>query len=583
MLIHFIRRASPVKIVLLVLTLLVSACGSSSKPEVSTGPGANEVVTPADYPGITNAVPPAPASGSRAGQVYNVYIQGPVTGDKIALTVFEPTTMVAGRTYPLVLYSHGLGNPRVKSADDNINSLISAGYGVISIDQRGHGESTGTIRVMDPDAEGQNLIAIVDWAEARLSWLAYGPSADGRDKHNLMLGSMGESYSGIMQYLLHNIDPRNRLDAIIPEIAPNDLKNALFPQNTVKFTWDAFLFTAPTVTTRSFDPYVTNEFISGLLANQASASFNDFLYYHSNQYFCDSIPVATNGGAGTVPKYAPKPGPLVHAMIFQGVRDTLFNLSEGIQNYNCLKSLGGDVRLLSFQSGHNNMQFVPDLGNRLYFPPGNEFDTSCGSIAIIDARRKFFDEHLKGITGAANTIPKDPCLSIAQGDAVTVRKIMTKDSGSETAVVVPDTTVIAGMGLDTPVSVDLGIVGGTEDTIVAGVPHLEVIVTPVTSGLGEPVVLVGLGQTHNGVPGAYDLINNQLQPLRGDGTFNIDLVGIAARLKKGDHLALLFYGMSSQFLASGSINVASPAIVPVTIKGKVWVPVLPEDGFKTVQ
>jgi ABC-2 type transport system ATP-binding protein len=59
---------------------------------------------PADFPGFTNYVPESPASGqSRPGTAYNVYIRAPGTGDKVAFTVFEPSTLEGGKTYPLVL------------------------------------------------------------------------------------------------------------------------------------------------------------------------------------------------------------------------------------------------------------------------------------------------------------------------------------------------------------------------------------------------------------------------------------------------------------------------------------------------
>jgi pimeloyl-ACP methyl ester carboxylesterase len=277
------------------LTVFLPGCGGSSTSSSAAAPARSAV--PADAPGHTNVVPPAPAAGqSRAGQIYSVYISSP-TGDTVVFTVFEPTQITGGRKYPLVLEGHGFAGTRQTSASADIKSLLDSGYGVISIDQRGHGETSGTIRVMDPDFEGRNLIAILDWAEARLGWLAYGPSTNGKDSQNLILGSMGGSYGGMYQYLIHNVDPKHRLDAMTPEIAPSDLTYSLFPNSVVKAGWDFLLFGAGNTAGNNldrlhFDPFVINFFQNALTTNQVNQEARDFFYYHSNAYFCNGRPVA---------------------------------------------------------------------------------------------------------------------------------------------------------------------------------------------------------------------------------------------------------------------------------------------------
>ncbi|HXJ42948.1 MAG TPA: hypothetical protein VNH18_26950, partial [Bryobacteraceae bacterium] len=81
-------------------------------------------------------------------------------------------------------------------------------------------------------------------------------------------------------------------------------------------------------------------------------------------------------------------------------------------------------------------------------------------------------------------------------------------------------------------------------------------------------------------PEVWDLIDNQVLPLRGSGTFDVDLVGVAARLAAGEKLALLVYGRQSLFVAPIGANVPDPAIVPVTVSGKVWVPLLPVGSYQ---
>src|SRR3546814_19131926 len=46
------------------------------------------------------------------------------------------------------------------------------------------------------------------------------------------------------------------------------------------------------------------------------------------------------------------PLPKADVLLTQGFRDTLFNFNDGLHNYECLHALGGDVRLLTHQTGH---------------------------------------------------------------------------------------------------------------------------------------------------------------------------------------------------------------------------------------
>lgn len=574
---------------------VLAGCGDSRGVDATAGSGGTvtnpppaATPPPSDFPGTTTVIPAAPEVGkSRPGTAYNVYIKGPKTGDKIAFTVFEPATITGGATYPLLLHSHGFAGSRdTPGSSGGVGPFVASNYGAISIDERGHGESTGTIRVMDPDAEGQNLLAILDWAEAHLPWLEYRTSVDGSDPRNLVLGSLGQSYGGMFQYLVHNIDPKRRLDVITPEIAPNNLNFSLFPGTVTKTTWNVALFGAGNAgglqggTAANFDPYIRDNFATGLAQGTESQGFKDFFYYHSNDYFCGSgVTVATNGGEGTAPSYPPLRGSKVHALLYQGVRDTLFNLSDGIRNYDCLKAQGGDVRFLSYQSGHNSLApVVPDPGLVYLGGPSNSQDTRCGTLSVDAARLLFFDEHLKGIANAADAIPTKPCLSLKAGSAVLVDHIIHAAGAEGTEAAIPATTVVVGAA-NVPVAVPLGIIGADGGTLVAGVPHLTVKISPLAAGLpGSPTVFVGLGQTHNGVPAVYDLIDNMVLPITGAGDHEVDLIAIAALLPKGENLALLLYGSHDQFAVTGPTASQIP-VQTVSISGAIRLPLPPAGSY----
>ena len=277
---------------------------------------------------------------SRAGRSYSVFIKVPATGDTVAFTVFEPVTLTSGETYPLILHSHGFQGARYKSRPvplgplkvdfanplgsdfTDIGVFIDKGYGVISIDQRAHGDSNGSNRVMDPDFEGKNLLAVLDWAEANLPWLKYGMSADGSDPHNLVLGSIGTSYGGMFQYLIHNIDPKKRLDAMVPMWAPYDLTYSLSQGNVPKTLWNVTLFGIGNLTglktLTGFDPFIFNGFVTSFAQNELTPDLKDLLLYHSNRYFCEGKPVATNGGPGTRPERPPVAGGKVNVLLGAG-------------------------------------------------------------------------------------------------------------------------------------------------------------------------------------------------------------------------------------------------------------------------
>jgi ABC-2 type transport system ATP-binding protein len=454
--------------------------------------------------------------------------------------------------------------------------LVNAGYGVISIDERGFGQDTGTVRVMDPNYEGFMDLSVMDWAQAKLNWIAYGPTLEGDDPHEPIMGAIGGSYGGMYQKMLLNIDKRHRLHAIVPQISPNDLNYSLFPNAVVKSAWDIDLFAlgesgGSTSTGYAHeDPFLRTAVTGSIEANAESQAVHDFFGYHSSSYFCNQTPIATDGNAGSMPLFAPTYPPKVNVMLWQGMRDTLFSFNNAYGDYKCWQQNGGDVRLLSYTFGHNALQVVPDPYVTLYYNPADPLNKNCGSTNVDTATVAFFNQYLKGMAGAASAIPTMPCLALGNsGTGVLVPQVITGTAGTRYSI--PSTTVVAGSAPDVPTAITLGP-AYTSTATVAGLPYIQVDIEPITSGLGEPILYFGIGQMHASKPGAYDLLDNQIAPLRGVGTHTLDLTGIAAQVQPGDQLALLVYGEEDQYDATGSVNIASPAVVPVTITGNVYLP-----------
>lgn len=201
-------------------------------------------------------IPVAPcreAAETVVGNTYQVMLET-YDGLPLSFYVLEPTSGVecsrgALGKHPLMLHGPGYSGTAATSGFDDYRA---DGYTVISWDPRGFGDTGGTVRVMDPEFEGQYLVQILDWAESNLQYLSWhnsdgdfigrpdnGESVAGGD--NLLVGAMGSSYGGGYQLLTLVSDDKKRLDAIAPDITWHDLRNSLNPGDTVKTLWDLAL------------------------------------------------------------------------------------------------------------------------------------------------------------------------------------------------------------------------------------------------------------------------------------------------------------------------------------------------------
>lgn len=575
----------------------VSACGSSLPGSINkAGPGASATTSP--------------VVANRAGKVYTQEITAPNTGDTVVFSVFEPTNLEVGKTYPLVLQGHGYGGSRNVTPDGFQQRLIDAGYYVISIDQRGFGDSSGTVRVMDPDFEGQDLVAILDWAEA-LEGLRRG--ADGK----MVVGSYGGSYGGMYQFLLMGTDPAQRLHIIAPDITPHDLNYALNPNNVVKSGYGLLLSAAaelsPRFTSLRQDPAIFETLGNAVLSNSFPEAGKNFFAYHSVRYFCDGLPAGPQNFVLATPDplaVPPRPFPKVDALITQGSRDTLFNMNDGFNNYQCLKALGGDVRFLTHESGHIlpvSLTSIPggaagtaeDVLDPFYtaLTLPNFQDTggsrNCGTLNLQEVQFAWLEEKLQNKSGEidkALPIGKDVCLSLGKDDAVATHEV--KKGGLEFVLdsAIPQFNSV------------LGVLGGTVGDgvrevilatqpiatapaggmILAGFPTMSLQVDPVGFGLDEcplaplnlaacdPILFLAIGHRKAGAA-RWDIIDDQLTPIRGFGLHEGSMSGIGERIPEGDDVALLVLGFHAQYPVTWSRDLFVPAM---NVSGKVSLPVL---------
>ncbi|MFI4982274.1 MAG: hypothetical protein ACHQIO_18145, partial [Nevskiales bacterium] len=88
------------------------------------------------------------------------------------------------------------------------------------------------------------------------------------------------------------------------------------------------------------------------------------------------------------------------------------------------------------------------------------------------------------------------------------------------------------------------------------------------------IVYVGIGQKHAlGLPG-WDLVDNQLTPLRGLGHHHLEISGVATRLQAGDQLGLMLFGANANQYPTTGLTTPPASAKHVSIQGSVQMPLL---------
>ena len=566
---------------------LLAGCGggSSSAPPFSTGTAyfyAPPTVAPlaAPQPGAVNAnaALPMPATGSRPGSAYDVFLTAPPDGNTASFTVFEPTTVTAGQTYPIILTAPGWGSKRTPASQQAAfragtsvyAKLLNAGYGVASLDQRGFagpGTNSGIVDVQDPNHSAPWELAMLNWMEVNVPWLAFGPSVDGVLPRTPMMGANGFSYGGLFEYRILQSDDRKRLHAIVPEGATTEYNKSGTPNGVDKVWWNNVLAATVTSVGATEDPLFFNAMSAATTNPEFPLVVQQMSAYHSFEDQCNGVQGVTDGDLGPALPFGRIPA--AHILMMQGMRDHLFPVYTDYSGFQCASGLGGDVRYWTYQFGHNTgLAAFPD-SDPPYTPPANDVDKGCGSLQHDAAVIAWFDEKLKGHAAAASFIPK-VCVSLVAGDGVALSSLTTGRAGTSFAV--PSTTVTVGNGTSNwkaylashgaasmPSIVPLYTVpaGGN---VLAGISHLELTAT---SSLTQPTMFVGIGHLAVGQT-QWDLVDGQVQPIQRTGSLVFDTAGESTRLAPGDQVALLIFGDDQRF-DSSSTPLTAPARQNVTI------------------
>ena len=333
---------------------------------------------------------------------------------KICYTLFKPAGASRSHKVPFLMHSHGWGGSR-NTDPASFQKFLDAGYGVLSFDQRGFGESGGYAHVENPDFEGQDNLRLIDLV-AHLPWVQKdGPG----DPH---MGAIGGSYGGGYQLLgaFMEIEKRGKpvYDALAPEITWYDLKESLAPLSVARTTWASALSAAAVPSDAlPHDIYV------GLAQAAATGTWPD-----------------GSNGTEDLDAFFRKNGPKWHVqhgerldipvLFGQGTTDTLFELRQGFRNFQ--NTLTDSARARSIFIGYNGGHVLPKV-----FPQGVSVSSDpcskqLGGGSFSDLSLKFFNQVLKGtssgLTGFGQyhiATPDSTCTTVASVAANTTEDVGT--------------------------------------------------------------------------------------------------------------------------------------------------------------
>jgi ABC-2 type transport system ATP-binding protein len=477
-----------------------------------------------------SVVAASPVSASDAvtnGCVQSVPDPGTAEPVSICYTVFRPDEASARAPVPLIFHGHGWGGSRSVDPAD-FADFLADGFGVLSFDQRGFGDSGGKAQLVNPDIEGQDVQRLVDLVTG-LEWVAKETPDDP------VLGAIGGSYGGGYQFVGAFSELRDReetrFDVLAPEITWYSLAESLAPQGVTRTQWGLVLYAAGLPS----DAHTTTV-TRGFLDSTATGNFPDYLREF----------VSRNGPAWHVGQGRKLDIPVLFR---QGVTDNLFPLDQGLKNFQ--RALTDKARAQSIFVGYNGGHALPSV-----VPSGSAgaVEALRGAAVAADpcsaeigggsyrqlTLRFFAEELLREKTGLGGHGQYH--VATAGGRCVTV-------DSTQADTVVPLGDVINTAGVGAPLSYPI-----TRGPLtIAGTPTLEADVTSLTAD-GRLFLALAVGEN------ALDakIVQNNMLPLREPGiTINkpragVELPSVAVDVPAGQTLFLTVSPISDMSFGHGS-------------------------------
>ncbi len=461
-------------------------------------------------------------AGTAAGepQEGRMTVYNPDDGTAIDIMVCKPASASAANPVPVILHSHGWAGSR---SNCGFGSWLDAGFGVVSISQRGHGASGGQAYVHEPDLEGQDNIAVIDRI-ATFDWVAMDGPNDPK------VGAIGGSYGGAYQFITALTEIRDtgttRLDALAPEITWFDLPESLAPQGVIRTAWVTALYAAG----------------AGNVHNGIHQSY--WYAMATNQLPDGTVPGVYNlvdDFAGNSPKWFVENGMQldIPVLIGQGLTDNLFNLNQAWHNFE--ETLTPAARGKSMFIGYNGGHALPNVAPVGVIAGGDPCSAPFGGFSALSIA--FFTAHFAGENTRLTAKPYN--LATTDGACLALDSLSDRTS----IPILGDVKVAASTaGAGGPIHIPLA----TGPLTVAGIPTLTADVTAL--GLDARAFFALSAGTS---PATAQVLSNNMMPIKKllptvlEGT-TIELAGVAATLEAGETLYLTVSAISDMSAANGS-------------------------------
>lgn len=477
-------------------------------------------------------------------------------GTSIHYNLFKPSTASGSAPAPIIFSGPGWSSAGATELSGVLADLADAGYGILTWDPRGFGSSGGAAHVDSQDYEVRDVSALIDFASG-LEWVAQdGPN-------DPVMGMIGVSYGGGIQLMVASAD--HRVDAIVPQIAWNDLPQALQPNGVFKLHWDLPLYAVGAQGSTGYSPdgpkvaqlapEIHQSFVEGLALNDWSEPTKDWYADKSTGRYING---GTSMGGRTVP------GIGAPALIMQGVNDTLFPINHGVASWEQIRANGVDSRVVFFcgtllASGDAATTHTIDVDNPC---------TATGASHMNQRALDWFDHYLRGAD-----VDLGPPIEYQTQDGTfqALADLPTSSvTGSGNGLVVNAVAPTNGAGTAPRPAVDgfrLPIAAGPLTAV--GVPNATVEVT----GAG-PEAFIFFKLLDVAPDGSAVVIDDQNTPLKvidleleAPQTFSIDLAGVSWEIPSGHSLVLEVTSTSNEYASS-----RTPAVAEVDVT--VSVPVV---------
>jgi ABC-2 type transport system ATP-binding protein len=477
----------------------------------------------------------APAAAQAGPRITNgclASVPEPGTTEQVDIcyTLFQPAGASQHAKVPMVIHSHGWGGSRTRTSGP-FENFLEAGYGVLSFDQRGFGESGGKAHVQNPDLEGRDVVKLVDFI-AGLEWV----EKDGR--RDPRLGAIGGSYGGGYQFngAFRFLKTRGKpvFDALAPQITWYDLKESLAPQNVARSEW-----------------------VSLLTAIGAEALPPEVLVATEYGLATGMWPDGSAPGVANMDEFFERNGPKWHVskgrklsipvLFGQGETDTLFPLRQGLRNWSRALTRQGRARsiFVGYNGGHVLPAVYPTSTDSAGTVPGGVSADPCSrELAggdFEDLTLRFFAENLKRRNTGLRGYGRMHLATAAGDECVTVRSVAADTAYDVGQVVTPE---MAGPALFYEVA--------QGPLRVAGSPYLTGTMTALgVNNRGFYALAVGTSPLDAKVVQSNTLPVNEPEPVRGERR-RITLPSIAVDVPEGQSLFLMASATSDSFVGLSS-------------------------------